>query len=229
MNPQESLFRYDIGQYTITRILTSRKFMQNCYVVVIPTYGQIVFDPGDAPDAIADVIDRSSLPLKQLLLTHAHFDHIGAVSQLCQRYHVTCQLHHADLKLLKRAPIYSVRFGGKKVAEPQPVETFQELQLTLGDVQFMKTILSPGHTEGSVSFVFDPFVFTGDTLLNRNIGRTDLPGANKELLYQSVDHIITQLSDETTIFPGHGKPWKITEARVWWSQFRQVEWAGMVN
>ena len=74
----------------------------------------------------------------------------------------------------------------------------------------------PGHTTGSVCYNFGPGVFTGDTLLNGKVGRTDLPGGNREQLMRSVEVLTSQFKDETVLFPGHGPCWTLQEAREWW-------------
>jgi glyoxylase-like metal-dependent hydrolase (beta-lactamase superfamily II) len=85
----------------------------------------------------------------------------------------------------------------------------------------MRVLHTPGHTPGSCCFLFPGFAITGDTLLNRKIGRTDLPGCDRRALIASVDLLLLSTDDEDLLYAGHREPWRVKEARHWWAHARE--------
>lgn len=207
-----------LGEYEITTIVTSDSWRENCYLVRhSPSEELALIDPGDDPDSIFQAVLERGARLRHILLTHAHHDHVGAVAALCRRFGRTCDLHKGDMRLLRHATIYAMRFAGKQIEPPAPCRTFEgQPAFQLGD-RSIEVIHTPGHTPGSVCYYLDGFVFTGDTLLYRNVGRTDLPGGDAKVLVTSVMRLVERLPVDTVIFPGHGRPWTLAEARSWWA------------
>jgi hydroxyacylglutathione hydrolase len=213
-----------IRQFAVTRVMTGDPWRENCFIVEeTQTREAAIFDPGAAPEVIAGCIEESNATVSHVLLTHAHHDHVGAVQETTTRFGVPCRLHAADVKLLRQAPLYALRFARRKIAAATSIEAFddhqREFQLGHSSFQVMPT---PGHTAGGVCFVFPGFVITGDTLLFEHIGRTDLPGSSRETLMASVDALLGRLDDADTLFPGHGRSWTVGGARSWWATARSA-------
>lgn len=210
--------KFNIGGYEIRLIVTDEQWKQNCYLITHTESGeQVLVDPGSKEDLLIKMIEENgSGKLKYILLTHAHFDHIGAAYVISNTFELPCIVQKHDFRLLRHSAMYALRFGGKQITVPNNVLTFdQGIKIIFGD-SVIKVFLTPGHTQGSVSYVFNGFVFTGDTLLYNHVGRVDLPGSNSLMLKSSVDLILKNLSGDTQIFGGHGKHWNIADANLWW-------------
>ena len=212
-------YEQKIGSFTVLTLVTG-PFRENCYLVCHEEGETVLIDPGDEPSEIAKVIDDRGGRLDGLLLTHAHFDHIGAVATLCEKYLVSCQVHNADARLMRRAPFYAIRFVKQKFEVPKTVEYFSGNDLLkFGSLEF-KVVNTPGHTQGSSSLYIEGAVFTGDTLFHKHIGPTNYPESEPVKLIESIDQLLSELPATTIIFPGHGKPWTVGEATNWWTAMR---------
>ena len=121
---------------------------------------------------------------------------------------------------MRQAHTYALAFARRNMAPLTDVCLFEEGSTVLTDPWSIRTIHTPGHTPGSVCYCFDGFVFTGDTLLYQHMGRADTPGGDPEQLVLSIDRLLNELSDDTVILPGHGRPWSIAEAKNWWQDAR---------
>ena len=148
-----------------------------------------VVDPAWEGEKIEAVISKNALELKMALLTHAHPDHINALQHFEIKYPgLPVYLHEADLFMLEREPK-----NFKKAQDGAALE--------LGHLK-IKVIHTPGHTPGSVCYLVETAVFTGDTLFVGECGRVDLPGSSAEALYESL-RALAELPPETVIYPGH--------------------------
>lgn len=206
--------------YTIRTIVADPQWKENCYLVTCEASGaQALIDPGDNAPLLASLIEcHGSRRLDYLLLTHGHFDHIGAAGALCKQFAIECMIHEGDHRLLRQASMYAIRYSNRLVSVPRSCVTFssdQQLPFGTGGISVLHT---PGHTAGSVCFLGDGFVFTGDTLLVNYAGRTDQPGGDESAISASIGKLLETLPEETVIFPGHGKTWTIAAARSWWRE-----------
>ncbi len=177
----------------------------NCYILGCEeTNKAVVIDPGEDGDTIILVIEENRLNPVYILLTHGHSDHIGAVRILREKYDSRILLHKDDERLYLSAPAYA-EFFGFEMDKPPPLDGYIEAEKKIRIDGFDLTVLhTPGHTMGSVCFLGESEVFTGDLIFSGGVGRTDLPGGNGEMLYDSIMRKIFTLPDNTIIYPGHG-------------------------
>ena len=188
----------------IKRIITG-KWKENCYIVRNSRKKAIIIDPGSDYNSINKIICNMKIELIAILNTHAHFDHIGCVSRLKDRYNMPFYLHSNDDKLLQSANLYISIFNGNGYIKVPKIDFFYDkTNISNNITDFNINIIhTPGHTYGSVCLLIEDVLFTGDTLFRGKIGRTDLPGGNKSLLNESLKKI-SKLPENLKIYPGHG-------------------------
>jgi hydroxyacylglutathione hydrolase len=182
----------------------SGTWRQNGYVVSAER-DAVVIDPGGEFEAITAYVALNALRVHAVINTHAHYDHLGAVDSVTERYGVPFYLHPADKELLQRANFYRTLFLGEEpIAIPQlDLELSDAMSLRFGKLK-VDVMHTPGHTPGSVCFEVDGELFTGDTVMAEHLGRTDLPGGDREVLLSSVDRLRERYRSEVIIQPGHG-------------------------
>ena len=164
----------------------------------------VVIDPADQGEAIWKMIENNNWELKQISITHGHFDHIGGVSLLRELSQAPVAIHGHDAYMLKNPNPNLASMMGDPVKAVEPDLLFHENDsIPLGDLG-LNILHTPGHSPGSVSFLGDDFVIVGDTLFRDSIGRTDLPGGSQELLLKSIRDKFLKLDDNYSVFPGHG-------------------------
>ncbi|AXH99014.1 MBL fold metallo-hydrolase [Sporosarcina sp. PTS2304] len=180
----------------------------NCYIVVDDQKNCLVFDPGYDGEALLAELRKLSVKPLAVLLTHAHFDHIGAVDTVRDAYNIPVYLHVAEKKWMSDAMLNG---SGKYPVLPdvvcKPADILLEDEKSLEIGPFMiETRRTPGHSPGSVTYVFEDgnFAIVGDTLFQSGIGRTDLPGGNTETLLTSIHEQLLSLDDDTIVYSGHG-------------------------
>jgi glyoxylase-like metal-dependent hydrolase (beta-lactamase superfamily II) len=187
----------------------------NCYVVgCAQTRQAVIIDPGAEADVILDKARSAQLLITQILLTHAHFDHIGAAADLKEALQVPLAAHAAESELLQmdggaRAFGFAIR------SAPQPDRWLEHCErITVGALIF-ETRHVPGHTPGHVVFVEHKqrAVFAGDVLFAGSIGRTDLPGGDYDQLIAGITNQLLTLPDEFKVYAGHGPPTTIGAER----------------
>ncbi|OES44374.1 MBL fold metallo-hydrolase [Domibacillus iocasae] len=178
----------------------------NCYVLSHESTC-ILFDPGSEGEQLVQWLNENKLKPIAILLTHAHFDHIGAIGALKQKFDIPVYLHKEEEQWLEDPALNgSARFGmGTIKAPPADVILDQEKELTVGPFK-LQLLYTPGHSPGSLSYYFEEggALFAGDTLFMGSIGRTDLPGGNHQILIDSIHEKIMSLPEETIVLPGHG-------------------------
>ncbi len=185
----------------------------NCYLIADEaTRAAVVIDPGDEPEHVVATLHHHHLTLAAIWLTHAHFDHIGAVPALIQHFGVPLALHPAEQALYANGGGGRL-FGFDLPPMPPPTVWLEHGQtLALGGLTATVRFV-PGHTLGHVAFYVPAWqaVFAGDVLFQRGIGRTDLPGADFDTLAHSIRTQLYTLPPATTVYPGHGDPTTIAE------------------
>lgn len=180
----------------------------NCYIVSSNSGSCLIIDPGEEGKKVIGHLERQKLKPIAILLTHAHFDHIGAVDQLRDHYKIPVYLHEKESKWLMDPSLNGSKFFMiDKAIQIQPADYHitNEQEMTIEGFTF-KIYETPGHSPGSVSFYFPDgeFVAAGDALFYRSIGRTDLPGGNHDQLINSIHRKLLVLPENTIVLPGHG-------------------------
>lgn len=188
------------------------KWRQNCYLISNAQRQALIIDPGSDPEAISLLISELGVQPVAILNTHAHYDHIGAVSGLQHKYEIPFYLHGQDKKLLQQANLYKILFESKSsVSIPPFGEDFAKGSEVLRVAGFyVRVIHTPGHTAGSVCLLIGTDLFGGDTLMPNGPGRTDLPGGDKVKLKDSLQKL-RELPEDHLVYPGHGKPFTLQE------------------
>ena len=157
----------------------------------------ILIDPASKAEKLIDIL--GDLNLVAILLTHGHFDHIKAVDGLYEKYHCPVLLHESDEELARDK--YSGADFGLVSYITCPTQNAIEGKNNIGLFNY-EVIFTPGHTPGSVIYVFDDCIFTGDTLFAGSVGRTDLKGGDARLLKDSL-RVFKQFNKDYIIYPGH--------------------------
>jgi len=188
----------------------------NCFIAVDgESRSCVVIDPAWEGDRLAQEITRRSLTLRAILITHAHFDHIGGCAELLAHHPAPLYLHPADL------PLWSVDGGASFFGlsiEPLPPagEAFEDdMHVRCGQLDF-RVMLLPGHTPGHVGLLEAErgWLFSGDVLFAGSIGRTDLPGGDYATLMASIRTRLMTLPDSTIVYSGHGPETTIGRERL---------------
>lgn len=177
----------------------------NCYIIYDQSKALIVDPGGDADQVIAYLLQETLTP-SAILLTHAHFDHIGAVNKLRKHFNINVYLHENEADWLEEPRLNgSYRFVGEEISTSRPDGLLVPGKMQVSSFEF-EVVHTPGHSPGSVSFIFhkEQLVFSGDVLFQQGIGRTDLIGGSMEQLEASIRTQLYTLDDKYTVYPGHG-------------------------
>lgn len=180
----------------------------NAYVLYNDKKEAVIFDPGAEGQALVEWLNKKELKPVAILLTHAHFDHIGAVDEVRDAFNCPVYLHDKEADwLLDPALNGSSRLTGRTITTARTADHLLDKQttLTLGDFTF-SLFHTPGHSPGSISYYYkeEDIIFSGDVLFQQGIGRTDLVGGNQDVLLQSIHQHLLTLPESTIVASGHG-------------------------
>lgn len=200
----------------IHKILPVGPLQCNCSVIGDETtHEAMVIDPGDEVDDVLQIIREHGLKVKQIVITHAHIDHVGGAMKLRKATGAPILLNQNDYELLKMLDVQAAWIG---MPPPGAVQIDQSIsagdKVSAGSLT-AEVMHTPGHTEGSVCLYFpaQQKLIAGDTLFAGSIGRTDLPGGSFKKIISSLQENVMALPDETVVIPGHGPATTIGEER----------------
>lgn len=175
----------------------------------------MVIDPGDDIAEVLAIIRKHALQVKQIVITHAHIDHVGGAMKLRAATGAPILLNQNDYALLKMLDVQAAWIG---VAPPGNVAV--DHSITTGETvaagsHIAQILHTPGHTEGSICLYFraEKKLIAGDTLFAGSIGRTDLPGGSTQKIMRSLHDTVLALPDDTVVVPGHGELTTIGDER----------------
>jgi hydroxyacylglutathione hydrolase len=188
----------------------------NCSILGDETSGEaMVIDPGDDIPAIQRLLARHKLTVKQIIITHAHIDHIAGAQRLKRLTGAPILYNQLDIPLVNMMDVQASWLGVETPEVAPPDDSLSDNQ-TLRIAGITGTILhTPGHTEGSVCLHIpaENLLLAGDTLFAGSVGRTDLPGGDAKTLIDSIHTRLLTLPEATRVIPGHGGPTTIGEEK----------------
>lgn len=177
----------------------------NCYICWKGNQA-LVMDPGEDAGKIIEVCREQQIRPLGILLTHAHFDHIGAVDAIRDHYSIPVFLHREEWGWMQDPMLNgSALFPLAEVRAGQADKEIKAGDFSIGEFQ-LEVRHTPGHSPGSVSFIDHKakLAFSGDVLFQQGIGRTDLPGGDMDTLLRVIENQLYTLGDEYKVLPGHG-------------------------
>jgi hydroxyacylglutathione hydrolase len=170
----------------------------------------VIIDPGDEVRELLDAVKSHNLTVVNILLTHAHLDHVTGVAEAKQATNVPVWLHKDDNFLYDRVVEQGQMFGLRVKRQP-PIDNFYDGEGPLRFGRYVVRVLhTPGHCPGGVCLAVNKegekksVLFVGDTLFAGSIGRTDLPGGDAQTLLKSIRNVLFRFSDDTVVWSGHG-------------------------
>ena len=177
----------------------------NCYLIADPvSHNVLCIDPGGDAEKILNYCRKNHLTIDRILLTHGHYDHIGAVNAIVDLLDVSVWIHTDDADMATQPKLNLSSLFTIPYQIHAYLNYFDLNQPVLFHGHEIKILYTPGHTAGSVCFSGGSFLISGDTLFRNSIGRTDFPGADPELLIRSIKHRLMPLHDSVHVYPGHG-------------------------
>lgn len=193
------------------KMIKTGLLQENTYVVSKGSFC-IVIDPGADLNKINTYLNSRNLKTKAILLTHGHYDHIGAAKELSliEKCNIYASLYEKEI-IEDADKNGSLKFSKKEIKLDKVFYFEEEVVLEIGEFD-IEVIFLPGHTPGGVGYIIGDAVFTGDTLFKGACGRTDLYGGDKKNLKKSLEYLFT-LDNSFKVFPGHGETTTIGEER----------------
>ena len=189
----------------IVRGIVVGVFAENCWIIGSRRSGEaIAIDPGDQPEEILALAKDMGVNIKLIANSHAHLDHILGVRGVQEATGAKFLMHGGELQIARSAARSAAGFLGREVEPPPDPDAFpvDGDDIDVDGVK-LKVIHTPGHTPGSLSFYTEGMLFSGDTLFQGSIGRTDLPGGDYAQEMASIVDRLLALPDDTVVLPGH--------------------------
>ena len=186
------------------RMFTVGPVAENCFLVRQDGSKEaVIVDPGEEAPKLLGAIEELGLDLQAILLTHTHFDHVGAVAPVAKATGAPVYCPKLEVPVLQDIMSFVPwpGFGPFESWDPEEtVEGGEQLQLAGFDID---VIFTPGHSPGHVTYAVEDALFSGDVLFEGSVGRTDLPGGDWSILSRSIESLLDRYPDEQRVFPGH--------------------------
>jgi hydroxyacylglutathione hydrolase len=200
--------KQNVGGYTMKiKTMALGPIQTNAYIISNDKKECLIVDPGDEGKRINRYVRDNELKPLAILLTHAHFDHIGAVDDVRQAWNIPVYIHEYEEEWLSNPKYNGSAFFGLPSVVVKDADNIMkdETTLTIGDF-VLDVFHTPGHSPGSVTYYLKEAnaIFSGDVLFYSGIGRTDLRGGSFEILQESIHEKLYVLPEETTVYNGHG-------------------------
>jgi hydroxyacylglutathione hydrolase len=177
----------------------------NCYVVRVAGGAEaVVIDPGAEAPRIQGELEEMNASCAAILITHGHWDHLGAVADLADATGAPVYIAGGERALLERPADFVPPGTGMRAYSPDVALDGDE-QIEVGGISF-ETLRVPGHSPAHLAYATDGTLFSGDVLFAGSVGRADLPGADWDLLMGSIAVLVDRFPSETLVYPGHGPP-----------------------
>jgi len=200
-------------KYTTHILLDS--YGTNTYLVWdSATKEALIIDPAAQSQKLVETIHTKGLNIKYIVLTHGHADHIGGNSFFAKEFDAPILIHKLDAPMLNDSLKNLSSFMGGKVLSPKADRQLGEGDLIKLGEEELKVIHTPGHTKGGISLYSKGLLFSGDTLFQMGIGRTDFPGGSTQVLQNSIVNKLFKLPENTVVLPGHGGKTTIGDEEV---------------
>ena len=200
----------------IHEILPVGPLQCNCSIIGDETTREaMVIDPGDDIAEVLSLLQKHNLHVKQIVITHAHIDHVGGAMKLRTATGAPTLINENDYALLKMLDVQAAWLGMQNPGKVEIANSLAESDKVQAGALVANVIHTPGHTEGSICLYFpdEQKLIAGDTLFAGSIGRTDLPGGSFDKIIRSLHGKLLALPDETVVVPGHGQLTSIGEER----------------
>lgn len=194
------------------KVFSFNPFSENTYIVYNENKSTFIIDPGNynplETNTIKNFISENKLKVKNILLTHAHIDHILGLQSIFDEYEVPVLMNEIEKEILDRNPMDAKRFGFDFKAFEGNISFIKEKDVLSLDEDEFKVYYTPGHSPGHLAYhnVEQKFIISGDVLFQGSIGRTDLYKGNHEQLLESIRTKLFVLDNETEVYSGHGSP-----------------------
>lgn len=181
----------------VIKTILAGMYEENCYLIMDENTKELgIIDPGGQANLLVQEIEKISGKPKFILLTHGHMDHVDGVVQLAGKLNIPFYINEKEEEYMGDDFVFG--------SLPKTSNYLKDGDtLTLGD-SIIKVIETPGHTPGGVCFLINDKLFTGDTLFQGSVGRSDFPGGNGMQLINSIKEKLLPLGDNVEVYPGHG-------------------------
>ena len=183
--------------------IVNGKLRGNAYLIYDENRVGAVIDPGEQPERIINEVNARGINVTHILLTHGHFDHIACTDVLKKEFEAIVCIYEKDAACMNDPELnLSGRFSDEVRISPADILLKDGDEFKIGSMD-IKVIHTPGHSEGSCSFVIDNYIFSGDTLFYLSIGRVDLVGGSESSIQESLKKL-SEFPDDYIVYPGHG-------------------------
>ena len=192
------------------KVFTFNPFYENSYILSDESGECVIIDPGchipEEEQELVDYVQKNGLKPVKLLNTHCHVDHVFGNQFVSEKWNLGLIMHKLDVPVLDSFPKVCQMYGFEGKSQPEPAQFVDEGEQIKFGTTTLDILFTPGHSPGSVCFYSkaDQLIISGDVLFQNSIGRTDLPGGNMDVLFDSIRTKLYVLPEAVNVYPGHG-------------------------